>query len=405
MDYNKLNDLLNFIQSSPDCDKLTATVLKLAADSAALKTVKRSPDPKTDTKQKNYLKFTKQELEQMPEAIKKVLLIYNGNAVLYRYHHGSFNTRYRRDGYNIDVSAADLKTLTQKFIDAVAHYKPKPKEDTHFPFMKDFIDEWLKIKQVTLKESTYKSYIVLINTHVIPAFGDKRINLITRADVQSYLSDLVKQEKNRTAQKLRQLLSAIFDVATEDYGIKTPMTKIALPHYEVKKGAALTKIEEKKLVEWCISHKDSSAASALLVLLYTGMRVGELKTAVLHDSYIECETEKIRKGYAKEFRKIPISPMLRRVMSYIDFDKAIHACHGWIKDKLNEIFNNAHHPHELRYTFITRAKEAGCNQELVMLWDGHKFDSDVKTSAVDRGYTTYSLEYMLIEIEKIDYEL
>lgn len=405
MDYNKLNDLLNFIQSSPDSDKLTATVLKLAADSAALKTVKRSPDPKPDTKQKNYLKFTKQEVEQMPEAIKNVLLIYNGNAVLYRYHHGSFNTRYRRDGYNIDVSAADLKTLTQKFIDAVAHYKPKPKEDTRFPFMKDFIDEWLKIKQVTLKESTFKSYIVLINTHVIPAFGDKRINLITRADVQSYLTDLVKQEKNRTAQKLRQLLSAIFDVATEDYGIKTPMTKIALPHYEVKKGAALTKIEEKKLVEWCISHKDSSAASALLVLLYTGMRVGELKTAVLHDSYIECETEKIRKGYAKEFRKIPISPMLRRVMCYIDFDKAIHACHGWIKDKLNEIFDNAHHPHELRYTFITRAKEAGCNQELVMLWDGHKFDNDVKTSAVDRGYTTYSLEYMLIEIKKIDYEL
>lgn len=35
-----------------------------------------------------------------------------------------------------------------------------------------------------------------------------------------------------------------------------------------------------------------------------------------------------------------------------------------------------------------------------MLWDGHKFDSDVRTSAVDRGYTMYSMEYMLIEIEK-----
>lgn len=97
--------------------------------------------------------------------------------------------------------------------------------------------------------------------------------------------------------------------------------------------------------------------------------------------------------------------MYRKVMKHIDFDKATHACHGWIKDKLNEIFDNAHHPHELRYTFITRAKEASCNQELVMLWDGHKFDSDVRTSAVDRGYTTYSMEYMLIEIEKIDYEL
>lgn len=125
----------------------------------------------------------------------------------------------------------------------------------------------------------------------------------------------------------------------------------------------------------------------------------------MHEDYIECETEKIRKGYAAVFRKIPISPMLKKVMRYIDFAKAKQASHGWIKDKLNLIFNNAHHPHELRYTFITRAKEAGCNQELVMLWDGHKFDSDVKTSAVDRGYTTYSWEYMLKEIKKIDYDL
>jgi len=52
----------------------------------------------------------------------------------------------------------------------------------------------------------------------------------------------------------------------------------------------------------------------------------------------------------------------------------------------------------------TRAKEAGCNFELVMLWDGHKFDEHVKSSAVDRGYTTYSDEYYFKEIEKIDYE-
>ncbi len=38
-----------------------------------------------------------------------------------------------------------------------------------------------------------------------------------------------------------------------------------------------------------------------------------------------------------------------------------------------------------------------------MLWDGHSFDRDVKTSAVDRGYTTYSEEYILSGAEKVDY--
>ena len=64
-----------------------------------------------------------------------------------------------------------------------------------------------------------------------------------------------------------------------------------------------------------------------------------------------------------------------------------------------------HHTHELRYNFITRAKEAGCNLEAVMLWAGHSFDKDVKSSAVDRGYTDYSQEYLIKEAQKIDYIL
>ena len=42
---------------------------------------------------------------------------------------------------------------------------------------------------------------------------------------------------------------------------------------------------EKTLIEWCISHKDSLLASMLLVLLYTGMRVGKLKTATVDRGY------------------------------------------------------------------------------------------------------------------------
>lgn len=239
---------------------------------------------------------------------------------------------------------------------------------------------------------------------MIPPFGKFRLDGITRADIQDYLNGLLEQEKNRTAKKLQQILSAAFDFASEEYGIKSPMTKIVLPHYEVKKGNALTKAEEKQLVEYCLAHLTQSACHALLILLYTGMRVGELKTSTLHDKYIECETEKTRKGYKKEFRKIPITPMLSRVLPYIDFAKAISASPDWIKDCLKNIFPN-HHTHELRYTFITRCKECVQNLELVMLWSGHKFDKDVKTSAVDRGYTDYSEEYYFKEAQKVDYEL
>lgn len=44
------------------------------------------------------------------------------------------------------------------------------------------------------------------------------------------------------------------------------------------------------------------------------------------------------------------------------------------------------------------------NPELVMLWDGHSQDSDVKSSRVDRVYTDYSEEYILSEAEKVNYD-
>ena len=77
---------------------------------------------------------------------------------------------------------------------------------------------------------------------------------------------------------------------------------------------------------------------------------------------------------------------------------------GSVRDLLKRIFPDRH-VHEFRYTFITRAKECGVNPEVVMIWSGHEFDNDVKTSRVDRGYTTYSDEYLFREASKVRYEL
>ena len=96
--------------------------------------------------------------------------------------------------------------------------------------------------------------------------------------------------------------------------------------------------------------------------------------------------------------------MLKRVLPMIDFDVAKTTKKSTVRDALKRVFPERH-VHEFRYTFITRAKECGVNPEVVMLWAGHESDSDVKTSKVDRGYTTYSEEYLLGEVHKIDYDL
>ena len=339
----------------------------------------------------------------MPERYRKIFII-DDKMVSFRFHNGSYHARYRRKGYNIEVCAKSFELMKNKFIDRLNKIE-RERALNQFPTFGEFLNEWLAVKKRTVKETTYKSYVGLCEFNLLPRFGEKTLNEITRKDVQDFVFELTDAGKNRTAHKTVQLMTAMFNVAMEDYpNLRSPMTKIVLTHYEAKKGSALSKAEEKELIDYCKANPSYQGNSAILVLLYTGMRVGELASMRREGEYIYCESEKIRLGRKQVIRKIPISPMLKRVLPMIDFDVAKTTKKSTVRDALKRVFPDRH-VHEFRYTFITRAKECGVNPEVVMLWAGHESDSDVKTSKVDRGYTTYSEEYLLGEVHKIDYDL
>lgn len=403
---SEINKLLNFVQqlpASPESEEAVAAIMRLAADSAALSAMKNRVhgEPQAD----HFVKFTNKEIENMPEKVKQFLII-NNRMVSYREIRGLYQVRFHRDGFSIEVASKDFNTMKRKFLVKLEEQKNHRPDKT--PLFKDFVQEWLAFKKPTLKENTYKSYTDMLNAQILPAFGTWHLGSITRKDVQEFLNKLVEEGKNRTAQKVKQTLGAIFDLACEDYDIKSPMSRVVLPHYETKKGSPLTLAEEKQLIEACTKNSHLYGNSAVLVLLYTGMRVGELSSMEIKEEngyrFIECTTEKTRKGYANVRRKVPISPMFKQVWDMIDFEKAKTASKECIRDTFKAVFPDRH-PHELRYTFISRCKEYGCNLELVMLWDGHQFDKDVASSKVDRGYTKYSDEFYFGEIEKVNYTL
>lgn len=403
MTYKEIQKLMGLVQYAPEEEQ--NELASLLAKAASTKTVHRKVTDGNKLSERGTFTFTNKELSQMSDDTKK-LFIYNNNIVRYRYHNGVYQARFRRDGYNIEVASKDFEMMKNKFFAALMEqtvHKPSKK-----PLMKDYLIQWLSEKKPTLKEVTYKSYESLIKTELIPNFGEKHVDQVNRKEIQEYLFRVVGQGKNRTAQKIKQLLGAVFALAVEDYDFKNPMTKIKLPHYEVKKGSPLSKTEEKQLIDFCMKNSHLYGIHSLLVLLYTGMRLGELASMKIESennyTFITCETEKIRKGYATVRRRIPISPMFRKVWDMIDFEKAKVASSKTLSDTIKKVFPERH-VHELRYTFISRCKECGCNLELVMLWDGHEFDKDVRTSKVDRGYTQYSDEIYFGDIEKVNYEL
>lgn len=400
-DIKNLLDFINTLPETEDSLALASTVYQLAADSAALKAKKNNLTTQQN-KDKKILKFTQKELDNMSDHLKKLFTV-NGMIVTYRFRKGSYEARLRRDGYNIEVSGKDFETMKRRFLEKLIEVDKK-RENAAFPLFSDYATDWLKVKKRTVKDTTYDYYQRHLNNTIIPRFGHLHLNEITRKSIQDFLFEYTDQGKNRTAQKMKQILTAIFDVAEEDFNLKSPMKKIILTHYEVKKGAAFTKAEEKQIIDFCIANPHYLGNSALLILLYTGMRVGELPSVTYDGTFIYCISEKTRKGYAEITRKIPVSPMMKKVMYLIDFKTAITCSRYTVRDALKRIFPGRH-VHELRYTYISRAKECSVATELIMLWDGHTYDADCKSSKVDRGYTTYSDEFMLKEVEKINYDL
>ena len=436
----ELDTILKTLKTLPEENSDTARlILKAAADSVTLEALQKIlPSGRAETAAQNANRgnavrrrgrsskvgftFTNKEIKSIPTMYKKIFA-YNDKIIPYRYHKGVYEAHFRRSGLNVFACAKDFSEMKRKLIEklsrsaeqniqpkterkqltqpATAEQANQANNDVLFTF---YVRQWLEIKRKTTKPSTFKEYERLCRYNLETAFEGMKIGDMTRAVIQNYLFKIVDEGKHRTAEKLSQLLTCIFDLACEDLNIASPMKKIVLPYYETKKGSALTKEEESKLVNFCIENPENAASSALLVLLYFGLRKSELSSIRVQNEQLECTTSKTRFGRGEVKRKIPFTPVFRRVQGYVDFEKAKATNVHTIATTFKKLFPNRH-PHELRYNFITRAKESGVSGEVVMLWAGHTFDSDVKTSAVDRGYTTYGEEYLRKEAEKVNYAL
>ena len=155
-----------------------------------------------------------------------------------------------------------------------------------------------------------------------------------------------------------------------------------------------------------------SMAGDFLPLLHWFSSFGELcrfvlKCYLFDEDKIEAEiTDYLHSATAQEerlgqnvvLRKIPFTTMARKVLPYIDFERAKHTNLNTISTRMKRLLPN-HHPHELRHTFISRCKESGVASEVVSIWAGHSLSGTI-TSTV---YTHYSEEFQLKEAEKVVY--
>ncbi len=139
--------------------------------------------------------------------------------------------------------------------------------------------------QRSRRANTRASESSTLRNHLLPAFGEMPIALITEGDVSKWMQRLQRSGTSAsTIRKLRQILGMVFSSAIID-GIvdKNPVTAVKAPYHRRGERRFFTLPELQSLNEAF----DPFYALTLAFLLATGVRIGELCALNVGDVYLE----------------------------------------------------------------------------------------------------------------------
>jgi len=325
---------------------------------------------------------------------------------------GQFTVGRKADGRinRKSVYGKTRKEVKEKMTKALADIQSKTyieKNDiTLIELAKEIIEDKKDSNEIssnTYKRATYTlKYIENGNIANMP------IQKIKAKDIKDYLKT-VTIYANSTIEKIYQLLGQTFRRAIErDYIVKNPMLfeEVKKPKSDKldREVVSLSIEEEKKLLE-VLSTQKSPYVNIVLLMLFTGMRIGEvlaIKLNDIDDNYIYVsqtmtrdENDKPILGNktktSKSKRPIAINTTIKEILN--------NSFNEHIKNKNNLLFcdvntkeiikpyevnsylsrlNIKHsiagnlHNHMLRHTYATRCIEAGMNIKVLSKKLGHK---------------------------------
>ncbi|GAB5349217.1 tyrosine-type recombinase/integrase [Alteriqipengyuania sp. 357] len=122
----------------------------------------------------------------------------------------------------------------------------------------------------------------VINTHLLPRWGDMRLDEIKSADISRWLAEKRQELAPATVEKLRMMLGRSFELARqwEIPGAETnPVRSVPRFKFDNARERYLTKDEAQRLLTACKASSNPQLWAIVSLLLYTGARKTELLTA------------------------------------------------------------------------------------------------------------------------------
>lgn len=214
----------------------------------------------------------------------------------------------------------------------------------------------------------------------------KKFRDLRTADFQAVLDPYMKQSHS-TVSKHKQLITQMSSWAIREELLTTNFASfVKLPENKKKEKDIFSDADIEKL-----EADGSDTAKIVLMLIYTGMRIGELFSLPLSD-YHETYVIGGEKTAAGRNRVIPIKPEGRAYFRYFaDLSEGELLLSGYRGQKIPNNFRKRDYyplldklgiakktPHATRHTYASRARRAGMAPEVLQKILGH---SDYSTTA------------------------
>lgn len=135
--------------------------------------------------------------------------------------------------------------------------------------------EWVDVYLVNLKPSTVKTYQMHVKNHIIPHFGNRKLQSLEHAEVQKFINLKSEKLSAKTVKNIHLVLHKGLSDALKNRLIKhNPADNISLP--KVKKREMLTIPEDKIGLFIDTAYSMSEYGDMLEFALQTGLRESEL---------------------------------------------------------------------------------------------------------------------------------
>lgn len=265
---------------------------------------------------------------------------------------------------------------------------------------------WKEEKRKYVKPSTYATYIVLIDKHILPSFGDKFS--FQEVDVQNFVFQKLQDNMSqKTIKDILMIMKMIMKFGVKNGYFPYQEIDVHFPTPREKRELEVFSIDEQKKMFSYIKNHFNFQNLGIYICLCTGLWIGEICALTWNDIDIDNEIIHIRKtlqriytfeGKKRKTKLILDTPKtknsMRDIPIFTDLLKLLRPLKKIVQDNCF-ILSNDYLPieprtyrnyykellqklgisiikfHALRHSFATRCVEGKCDYKTISVILGH----------------------------------